>query len=296
MLLLARSETALRHTQGEVQRACTNSKQIVDAIPVDLTKPDEVVMPAYPSQGILANRVQIHAALNHYHTPDILICTAGGTPTQVGFLADISPEAITSCVDLNYYTTIFIVQYCLKLWLAAAPTPSPRHVLLTSSLAAFLGIPGFIAYTPTKVAIRSLADTLRQEFLLYGDNTFKVHVSFPGPFITEAFLEEQDNKPNLTKAIEGTNLSRTELEQKIPPARAIAKRIIAGVEKGKTYVPVDWTGDLLFNNMRGPSPRFWTLWDFLLGIVAACAWWFYRTSFDRQTRRFGVSHGRNNQV
>lgn len=42
LLLLARSENALRHTQGEVQRACTNTKQIIDAIPVDLTKPDEV--------------------------------------------------------------------------------------------------------------------------------------------------------------------------------------------------------------------------------------------------------------
>lgn len=239
---------------------------------------------------------QIHAALNHYHTPDVLVCTAGGTPTQVGFLADISPDAITSCINLNYYSTIFIVQYCLKLWLAAAPTSSPRHVLLTSSLAAFVGIPGFVAYTPTKVAIRALADTLREEFLLYGDNAFKVHVSFPGPFITEAFLEEQNNKPLLTKMLEGTDVSRTVLEQKIPSSRTVAQRIISGLEKGKTYVPVDWQGELLLNNMRGPSPRFWTFWDFFLGIIAACAWWFFRTSWDRKTRRFGVRNGRESRV
>lgn len=188
------------------------------------------------------------------------------------------------------------MQYCLKLWLAAAPTPSPRHVLLTSSLAAFVGIPGYIAYTPTKVAIRALADTLRQEFLLYGDKTFKVHVSFPGPFITEAFLDEQDNKPELTKMLAGTDLSRAALEQKIPSSRTIAKRIIAGVEKGKTYVPVDWRGELLLNNMRGPSPRFWTLWEFLLGCLATCVWWFFRVSFDRKSRKFGERQRRENRA
>ncbi|THC94748.1 hypothetical protein EYZ11_005787 [Aspergillus tanneri] len=268
LLLLARSETTLRHTQREVQKACAKTKQIVDAIP-------------------------IHRVLNHYHPPDILICTAGGTPSEVGFLADISPGAITSCIDQNYYSAVFIVQYCLKLWLAAPPTPSPRHILLTSSLSAFVGVPGYIAYTPTKVAIRALADTLRQELLMYNDHAVKVHVSFPGNFLTDSFLEEQGNKPRLTKTLEGTDGSRMELEQRLPTANTVAKKVIRELEHGKTYIPVDWKGELLLNNMRGPSPRFWTLWELLLGLVAVATWWVVRMDFDRKSRRFSSARGEN---
>jgi hypothetical protein len=40
------------------------------------------------------------------------------------------------------------------------------------------------------VAIRVLADTLRQELLLYGDDMYHVHCSFPGSFVSEALMEE----------------------------------------------------------------------------------------------------------
>ncbi|KAE8147813.1 NAD(P)-binding protein [Aspergillus avenaceus] len=279
LLILARNEASLQTTQRDVEAACRSSKQIIDARVVDLTKP-----------------CQINRALSNYHPPDILICTAGGTPNQVGFLADISPEAITSCLESNYYTTIFIVQYYLKVWLVT-PQSSTRHILLTSSTAAFLGLPGYVAYTPTKVAIRSLADTLRSELLLYGADAYKVHCSFPGTFLSESLLQEQEVKPGLLKELEGTDMPVDELKKNKPSARAVAKKIIRGVELGKTYIPVDFQTELLLNNMRGPSPRFWILWDFFLGIMASLVWWVFRVDFDRKTRRFGEVRGaRDNRV
>ncbi|KAF9889313.1 hypothetical protein FE257_007422 [Aspergillus nanangensis] len=272
LLMLARSADTLRIARQEVQAACISSKQIVDAIAVDLARPEEV-----------------HRVLHRYHPPDILICTAGGTPDQVGFLADISPQAITSCMELNYYTTIFIVQSCLRLWLKAPQTPSPRHIVLTSSTAAFLGLPGYGAYTPAKVAIRALADTLRQELFLYGKDAFRVHCSFPGTFMSTSFLEEQENKPGLLKALEGTDHTRLELEQRVPSPRTVAQSIIRGLEVGKEYIAVDFQTELLLNNMRGPSPRFWAVWDFLLGVVAAVVFWWFRRGSDRRTMREGQS-------
>ncbi|KAL4892030.1 NAD(P)-binding protein [Aspergillus ambiguus] len=277
LLLLARSITTLRLARQEIQGACVSSKQIIDAISVDLTQPEEITR-----------------VLSHYHPPDILICTAGSNPHQAGFLAEISPEAITSCMELNYYTTVFIVQCCLRLWLRVPHPPSPRHIVLTSSTAAFLGLPGYDAYTPAKVAIRALADTLRQEVLLYGRDVIRVHCSFPGPFSSSSYLEGHDNKPELLEMLEGTPRSRDEVKRTVPSPRTVAQRIISGLEKGKTYIPVDFQTELLLNNMRGPSPRFrwWALWEFLLGIVAAMAWWWFRRDFDRKTLRYGESRRR----
>ncbi|KAF7594903.1 hypothetical protein BBP40_007938 [Aspergillus hancockii] len=252
LLILARTTSTLKTAQQEVEAARVSSKQIIDTRPVDLTKPDDIT-----------------AALSHYHPPDILICTAGGTPTQVGFLADIPPSAIISCLESNYYTTIFMVQCCLKLWLVAPKTPSPRHIILTSSTAAFLGLPGYIAYTPTKVAVRAIADTLRHELHLYGKNVFRVHCCFPGSFLSESFFQEQERKPGLTKVLEGTDMARPELERRVPSSKVVAKKIIRDLELGKAYIAVDFQTELLLNNMRGPSPRFWTVYEFLLGVVAS---------------------------
>ncbi|KAB8078080.1 NAD(P)-binding protein [Aspergillus leporis] len=282
LLILARTESTLKTAQQETEAARVSSKQIIDTRSVDLTKPDEITR-----------------ALSHYHPPDILICTAGSTSTQVGFLADIPPNAITSCLESNYYTTLFTVQCCLRLWLVAPQTPSPRHIILTSSTAIFLGLPGYIASTPTKAAIRALADTLRQELLLYGKDAFRVHCCFPGKFLSDSFFHEQDIKSRLTKVLEGTDMARPELEKNIPSARVVAKKIIRELEMGKTYVAVDFKTELWLNNMRGPSPRFWTVWEFLLGVLGAVVWWVFRVGFEMKIRRFGGEmrrNGRDNRV
>lgn len=206
-------------------------------------------------------------------TPDVVICTAGGTPTQGGFLADITPEAIKSCLELNYYTAIFIAQSCLRLWLAAPKTLNTRHIVLTSSTAAFVGLPGYVAYTTAKVAIRALADTLRQELLLYGDNAFKVHCTFPRNFLSDSLLSEQAGKPKLLKMMDTTDVPENELRKKIMSSRAVAKKIIQGLEAGKVYITVDFEGQMLLNNMRGPSPRYHACLDFCVGLLANVAWW-----------------------
>ncbi|KAL5357088.1 hypothetical protein BJX96DRAFT_181187 [Aspergillus floccosus] len=213
---------------------------------------------------------KITRVLSHYHPPDILICTAGGTPQQTGFLADVSPESITSSMEVNYYTTVFIVQCCLRLWQRVPHTPSPRHIVLNSSSTVFRGLPGYDAYTPAKIAIRALADTLRQEVLLYGEDAIRVHCAFPGPFASDSYLNAHEHKPELLGMLEGTPRSREELGRRVLSASSMAQKIIGGLERGKTYITMDFQTELLLNNMRGPSPRFrwWAPWEFVLGIKA----------------------------
>lgn len=228
---------------------------------------------------------------NYGVLPDVLICTAGGSPNQCGFLADIKPDDIKSCLELNYYTAIFIAQSCLKLWLAGPKSNATRHIIFTSSTAAFVSLPGYIAYTPTKTAIRAVADTLRQELLLYGDkDAYQVHCFFPGTFMTETFAQEQQYKPELAKMMEKSNAPLEELRKKTETAASVAKKCVGGLEAGEFFTTVDFEGQLLLNNMRGPSPRDHSVYDVVVGWIATVVWSFVRRSFDKQTVRYGRAH------
>jgi 3-dehydrosphinganine reductase len=234
--------------------------------------------------------VAIRAAEDtHGFHPDHLFCVAGGTsPEQIGFLADLKPEGLASCLEVNYYAAIFITQVVLKRWVSKAPTTYTRHITFVSSNAAFVSIPGYIAYTPTKVAIRAFADTLRQELLLYGEkDVYQVHCAYPGCFISESFLAEAANKPELTKMLEGSDMSEDQLIQKTESAQSVARKILKGVQRGDFFITVDLEGALLLNNMRGPSPRDYVLLDILLALLALIVWPFVRRDFDAKTVKYG---------
>jgi 3-dehydrosphinganine reductase len=77
-----------------------------------------------------------------------------------------------------------------------------------------VALPGYVTYTTAKVAVRALADTLRQELLFYGGpEKYQVHCSFPGTFTSEGFMEEQQYKPQLLKELEGTDITEEELKK-----------------------------------------------------------------------------------
>jgi 3-dehydrosphinganine reductase len=90
--------------------------------------------------------------------------------------------------------------------------------------------------------------------------------------------------------MDGTDCPEDELRKKVMSSRAVAKKIIRGLEVGKMYITVDFGGQILFNNMRGPSPRYHSFLDFCIGLIAVVAWWWVRLDFDRKTRKYGREH------
>jgi len=188
----------------------------------------------------MSNAFEVDAILKSQTSlPDVLYCVAGGTPTQCGFITDIEAADIESCMKNNYYTSAYMAQAMLKIWTeddGKAETASPRlrQIVFINSAAAFIGLPGYIAYTPSKCAVRALADTLRMEALRYSGpaSTYTIHCAFPSNFLTRSFFQEQGKKPEVTKRIEGTTGSVAELEKKFPSAQKVAGQIIEGVTRG----------------------------------------------------------------
>ena len=221
--------------------------------------------------------------------PDALFCVAGGTANEVGFLVDISNEHLRSCMENNYFAAAFIARAMIKRWTSNRNQEGPRpvrHLVLTASTAALVALPGYTAYTPSKAATRALADTLRQEVLLYKARCdIRVHCCYLGNVLTDSFYSEQESKPALCKLMEGSNAP----SPGITPSEA-AKRIIRGLQQGNFSIVTDFETRLLLNNMRGPSPRDASLYDWVLGFFASLIWLFFRKSFDAKTIKYGQDH------
>jgi 3-dehydrosphinganine reductase len=118
---------------------------------------------------------------------------------------------------------------------APLPADAPqRQIVFVSSLISFTVIPGYAGYAPSKAALRMLADTLREECVLYD---IDVRCCFPANISTPGFEVEERTKPEITKKIEGTAATET--------PEAVATKIIDRLERGQKHITYQFEGDLI---------------------------------------------------
>ena len=105
--------------------------------------------------------------------------------------------------------------------------------------------------------MRALADVLRTELMRYSGSSsqYSVHVAFPSNFISPSFVDEQKNKPALTRRLEGTSASTPELAKKLHSASQVAEYIVAAVDRGQYVICSEFEAALLFGGMVGLSPK-----------------------------------------
>jgi 3-dehydrosphinganine reductase len=191
-------------------------------------------------------------------TPDIVWQCAGGT--KPGYFRDYSSEELENEVAMNYFTALHTAHAAVRMMTnAPTTTPEKRHIILTSSVVAFYPLAGYNAYSPAKAAIRSLADGLRQECLLYD---IDVHACFPATIYTPGFEEEQKSKPELTKILEGADEGQT------PEAVAVA--CLKGLERGDKLVTTTLMGSAMRGSAWGGSPK--GVWDTLFAMLLCIVW------------------------
>ena len=118
---------------------------------------------------------------------------------------------------------------------SALPGDAPkRQIVFVSSLISFTVIPGYAGYAPSKAALRMLADTLREECVLYD---IDVRCCFPANILTPGFEIEEQTKPEITKKLEGVATTET--------PEAVAKKIIDRLERGHKHITYQFEGDLV---------------------------------------------------
>ncbi|KAF4632084.1 hypothetical protein G7Y89_g6047 [Cudoniella acicularis] len=285
--IFARRQQQLHEARDEILAVRAHTSQEINAVILDL---------ADASQVEAVFRTQPRNA-------DGLYCVAGGTTVETGFLADINSNHLEQCMRNNYLTSAYAAQAMLKIWTEddkqsskrthQVPAPKDRQIIFVSSAAAFVGFPGYIAYTPAKCAVRALADTLRAEALIYScsASTYKIHCAFPSNFISPAFIDEQNSKPELTKRMEGTTASTAELAHKLHSSEQVARYIISAVRQGDFAICSELEAAVLFANMIGPSPtRGLGIVDSLLALLMRFIIWpILRRHFDAMCAKEGLS-------
>jgi len=129
-------------------------------------------------------------------------------------------------------------------------------VVMVSSTMGLIGFAGYSSYSPTKFALRGLAESLRNEFLLYGIST---HIYYAGTMFTSGYETENLTKPLVTREIEGSH--------GLTPEEA-AKGLMSGLRKGHFAVTTDFDTNFLRVASRGVTPFTNIGLDYVLSIVA----------------------------
>ncbi|SGY63640.1 BQ5605_C007g04814 [Microbotryum silenes-dioicae] len=191
--------------------------------------------------------------------PDFVFACAGGTIP--GFFADLDAESHWQGMQWNFKTALCTVHEATR---RMRQEGKPGKIVFTASVLAMMGFAGYSAYTPSKYAIRGLAETLRNELQMYG---ISVHLFLPATILSPGFVEEQKVKPAMTRRIEGPDVGLT--------PEVVAAHMIRGLDRDNFYITYEPVGHML-RNSRGITPRNNVLIDTLWGIAGTIAFPIWR--------------------
>lgn len=190
--LVARSRDKLDKVVNEItaSSAVDSAAQKIAAYPADVT-------------DFAALQAAVAAAEGNAGPVDVLIANAGAAVP--GYFAEMDIEVFRKQMDLNYLGVVHAVR-------AVLPGMQQRRsgrLVLVSSAAAFGGFVGYSAYSPSKAAVRMLADCLRNELL-----PFKISVQsfYPSTMATPGLQTEEETKPVETKEIEESDVAISEAQ------------------------------------------------------------------------------------
>ncbi|POY70915.1 hypothetical protein BMF94_6093 [Rhodotorula taiwanensis] len=237
--IISRSQSKLDKALELVKANRQYPAQIFQAYACDLTDPSAAA-------STLHTACRAHTS----SSPDYVFACAGGCVP--GFFTETSAAKHWECMEWNFRTCLNTVHEGVKAMKADGKRGG--RVVLTSSVLALMSFAGYSTYSPSKYAIRGLAEALRNELQLYG---ISVHLFLPATIYSPGFENEQRLKPEVTKKIEGPD------EGKSPDA--VAEEMLKGLERNDFYITYEPVGHML-RNSRAITPRnnilfdaFWSL-------------------------------------
>lgn len=173
-------------------------------------------------QTLPAEIEQVHGAIH------LLFNNAGVTINKS--FEDSSLDDLDFVIDINLYGVLYGCHYFLP-YLKKQPE---SHIVNTSSLAGFLGLPNQASYCLSKAAVKSLSETLRAELAVHNIGVTSIH---PGTIRT--------NILRTAAAKSGTNQQTTEklarlMERFGKPPEKLATRVVTAVKKNQMQVRIGW--------------------------------------------------------
>lgn len=199
--IIARTQSVLETAKAEIEAVQSHPTQRVIAISADV------------ADQMQAEQA-IYIAINQIGSPDFLITSAG--IVHPGYFQQLPIDTFESTMATNYFGSL----YCIKAALPAMEQSRQGHIVLISSGAGLIGIYGYTSYSPTKFALRGLAESLRGELKMAG---IGVSIVYPPDTQTPQLEQENKTKPLETKMITST--------AKTWSPEDVARNIVQGIQK-----------------------------------------------------------------
>ena len=170
--LLARRADVLDAARAELVPDCASPSQRVLTVPVDVADRDAVTSAIARAESAIG--------------PCDLTITSAGV-VNPGYFAEVPIDLFEETMRVNYLGTL----YALRAVLPGMRARGRGHVVLVSSGAGIVGIFGYAAYSPSKFALRGLAEVLRAEF---AQEAVRVSIVYPPDTDTPQLAAENSDQ------------------------------------------------------------------------------------------------------
>jgi len=261
VFLIARNQKKLDQTVQELEAERVDAGQLFQGFSADVRHYKEV-------------EAAVTAIVQAGGPPDILINSAG--ITHPGYFEEIPLSIFRDIMDTNYFGTLHTIKAVLPHLLAKRD----GHIVNISSMAGFLGVFGYTAYSASKFAVRGFSDVLRCELK---QHNIRVSVVCPPDTDTPQLWAENKIKPLETKMITGaakpekldrvgefiaygiTKLFIGEAEPMSP--EQVARTLLRGIQRGD-YLIIPGMGNRLIYYISGLlSPLVNWVFDQMAGLA-----------------------------
>ncbi|GJJ71735.1 3-dehydrosphinganine reductase [Entomortierella parvispora] len=263
--IVARKEGPLKETVELMKQAAASRKDAPDQkfhwISADVTDKEQAARALGEAAANFGGRV-----------PEVIITCAGISIPKLFIENEVEDFEVQ--MKLNYFGSLYTIHEGAKRMVSAGVK---GKIVMVSSTMGLIGFAGYSSYSPTKFALRGLAESLRNEFLLYGIST---HIYYAGTMFTPGYETENLTKPLVTRQIEGSH--------GLTPEEA-AKGLMAGLRKGHFAVTTDFDTNFLRVAAKGVTPSANIGWDYVLSLVAPFAATQVLWEFNYKVKKFGKS-------
>lgn len=249
--IIARRKEELINAVSEIKNKKRDPCQKVTYVSADVTSKKDIVKAFDEAKAAIGR------------DPEYVFACAGASFPK--YFVDHTLEDFEFLINLNYLGQAYVAhQATIRM-----KNNNVKHgkIVFISSVLGLMSFVGYAAYSPTKYAIRGLADTLRNELKKY---CIDVHIFYPGGIKTPGFEVENKTKPQITKDIEGINIPQT------PEECAIS--LIRGLKAGYYNITTELLIEILRSTGRGVSPTncFFIDWIYAgIGWIFSSAFNFY---------------------
>jgi 3-dehydrosphinganine reductase len=226
--IIARNETVLEEAQNELIQLKITDAQRVDIISADATVESQLVPP-------LKKYVDKQGC-------NILVNCVGGVFPKPKYVQDYTIEEFEFTMRVNYMSTIIPIATLLPYFLEKRE----GHIVNISSMAGYLGLIGYSAYSSAKFAIVGLSEALRHELKPYN---IHVSVAYPPDTDTPGLRERESDKIEELQDL-------SDVAHLLQPDE-VAETIVKGIRKMKFQIHIGRSGTINWVKRHLPGLYFW---------------------------------------